>query len=207
VERYRSYVAEIQAMNPVDREIVLWLNGLAGNVKLLDDLVRITASDYLMPLLFSAAMFGMWFAGSAAEQRRRYQHAVLIGISSIGLSNVGVVLLNLAWERPRPFTSLDEINLLFYRSTDPSFPANPVAIGFAAGAAAWMVNRKFGYWLFGAALVFGFSRVYAGVFYPTDIAGGAAVGIVVTWATTYLHRLFQPITYLFIRLVRGLALG
>jgi len=194
-------------MNPVDREIVLWLNGLAGNVKLLDDLVRITASDYLMPLLFSAVMFGMWFAGSAAEQRRRYQYALLIGISSIGLSNVGVVLLNLAWDRPRPFASLDEINLLFYRSTDPSFPANPVAIGFAAGAAAWMVNRRLGYWLFGAALVFGFSRVYAGVFYPTDIAGGAAVGIVVTWATTYLHRFFQPITYLFIRLVRGLALG
>lgn len=194
-------------MNPIDRELVIWLNGLSGNFALFDDLMRIIATDYLMPLAFSLAMFAMWFAGRTAAERLHFQHWVLIGISSIGLSNVAVVLINLAWKRDRPYVALDEIELLFYRATDPSFPANPVAIGFAAGAAAWMANRKFGYWIFAAALVYGFARVYAGVFYPTDILGGAVVGIVVTWLTTYVHRLFQPITALFIRLTRGLALG
>ncbi|MDA0232697.1 MAG: phosphatase PAP2 family protein [Chloroflexi bacterium] len=194
-------------MNPIDREVVIWLNGLSGNVALIDDLARVIATDYLMPLVFSLAMFGMWFAGRSSGERLRFQHWVLIGISSIGLSNVSVVLINLAWERTRPYAVLDEIELLFYRATDPSFPANPVAIGFAAGAAAWMANRKFGYWLFGAALVYGLSRVYAGVFYPTDVLGGAVVGVLTTWGTTYLHRLFQPVTNLFVRLTRGLALG
>lgn len=194
-------------MNPIDRELVLWLNGLAGSIALIDDLIRVISTDYLMPLMFSLAMFGMWFGGRTAAERVHFQHWVLIGISSIGLSNVAVVLINLAWDRPRPYVELAEIELLFYRATDPSFPANPVAIGFVAGAAAWMANRKFGYWLFGAALVYGFARVYAGVFYPSDVLGGAAVGILVTWGTTYLHRLFQPVTGLFIRLVRGLALG
>ncbi len=194
-------------MNPIDKELVLWLNGLSGNVALFDDLIRIVSTDYLMPLVFSLAMFGMWFSARTIAEREHFQHWVLIGISSIGLSNVAVVLINLAWKRPRPYVELDEIELLFYRATDPSFPANPVAIGFAAGAAAWMANRKFGYWLFGAALLYGFARVYAGVFYPTDILGGAAVGILVTWGTTYVHRLFQPVTALFIRFVRGLALG
>ncbi len=194
-------------VNPVDRELVIWLNGLSGNVAVIDDLVRIIATDYLMPLVFSMAMFGMWFVGRNPDDRARFQHWVLIGISSIGLSNVGVVLVNVAWRRPRPYVDLDEIELLFYRATDPSFPANPVAIGFAAGSAAWMVNRSFGYWLFGAALIYGLARVYAGVFYPTDVLGGAAVGILVTWWTTYLHRLFQPLSNLFIRLARGLALG
>ena len=194
-------------MNPIDRELVLWLNGLSGNVSVIDDLARIVATDYLMPLVFSLAMFGMWFAGRTAAERERFHYWVLIGISSIGLSNVGVVLFNVAWKRPRPYVDLDQIELLFYRATDPSFPANPVAIGFAAGSAAWMANRKLGYWLFGAALVYGLARVYAGVFYPSDVLGGAAVGIVITWASTYVHRLFQPLTNLFIRLTRGLALG
>ena len=195
------------AMNPIDRALVLWLNGLSGNVSLIDDLARIIATDYLMPLVFSLAMFGLWFAGRTAAERERFHYWVLVGISSIGLSNVGVVLFNVAWKRPRPYVAFDEIELLFYRATDPSFPANPVAIGFAAGSAAWMANRKLGYWLFGAALVYGMARVYAGVFYPSDVLGGAAVGVVITWASTYVHRLFQPITNLFIRLTRGLALG
>ncbi len=194
-------------MNPIDREIVLWLNGLSGNVALIDDLARIIATDYVMPLVFSLAMFGMWFSASGAAARAKAHYWVLVGITSIGMSNVGVVLINVAWKRDRPYVALDEIELLFYRATDPSFPANPVAIGFAAGSAAWMVNRKFGYWVFGAALVYGLSRVYAGVFYPSDILGGAAVGILITWGSTYIHRIFQPLTNLFIRLTRGLALG
>jgi undecaprenyl-diphosphatase len=194
-------------VNPIDREIVIWFNGLAGNVSLIDDLMRIIATDYLMPMVFSLAMFGMWFAGRTAKERVKFQHWTLIGISSIGLSNVTVVLINLAWDRTRPYAVLDEIELLFYRATDPSFPANPVAIGAAAGAAAWMAHRQFGYWLFAAALLYGVSRVYAGVFYPTDVLGGIVVGILTTWGTTYLHRFFQPVTGLFIRLTRGLALG
>ena len=51
-------------MNPVDRELVIWLNGLQGNVTIIDDLARIIATDYLMPLAFSLAMFAMWFAVS-----------------------------------------------------------------------------------------------------------------------------------------------
>lgn len=194
-------------MNPVDRAIVTWLNGLSGRVPVIDDLARMIASDYLMPTLFSLAMFGLWFGGRTAKERARFHYWVLIGISSIGLSNVAVVLVNLAWDRPRPFEQLPEIHLMFYRATDPSFPANPVAIGFAAGAAAWMANRKFGYWVLGAAALYGLCRIYAGVFFPTDVLGGAAVGIVVTWLVTYLHRLFQPVTNLFIRLTRGLAVG
>ncbi len=194
-------------MNPIDRELVIWLNGLQGNATFIDDMARVIATDYLMPLLFSLSMFAMWFAISDRERRTRAQYWVLIGISSIGLSNVAVVLFNVAWDRKRPYEVLSEIELMFYRATDPSFPANPVAIGFAAGSAAWMVNRRFGYMIFGAALIYGLARVYAGVFYPSDVLGGAAVGIAVTWGTTYIHRLFQPITWLFVRLVRGLALG
>ncbi len=195
-------------MNSFDSALVLWLNGLSGNVRVIDDLLRVVASDYLMPLLFSIAMVGLWFAGRNAAERRRFQVATLVGISSIGISNLAVFAINSLWFRPRPFVDLgNDLNLLFYQATDSSFPANPVAIGFAAGAAAWLASRRLGIWLLAGALLYGISRIYAGVFYPTDIAGGAAVGVLVVLGTLRLKDLLEPAVSLFIRVVRGLSLA
>ena len=193
-------------MTAFEAEIVIWLNGFSGNVKVFDDLMRIAASDYLMPLVFSLGMFGLWFSGKTAAERARYQIQMLIGISALSIANVVVWLFNITLERPRPFVEYgDQLNLLFYPPTDPSFPANPVAVGFAAATAAWVINRKFGWWMYAAAALFGFSRLYAGVFYPTDIIGGAVVGVAIYVFTTYLRRFLEPLVTSFVRLIRGLS--
>ena len=193
-------------MNSLDTSIVIWLNGLSGNIKIFDDLMRIVASDYLMPLVFSLGMFGLWFSGKTPAQRVMYQLTMLVGISALSISNVVVWLFNITLERARPFVEHgDQLNLLFYPPTDPSFPANPVAVGFAAATAAWTINRKFGWWMFAAASLFGFSRLYAGVFYPSDIVGGAVVGIAIYGFTTYFRRFLEPMITSFVRLIRGLS--
>ncbi|NQW21680.1 MAG: phosphatase PAP2 family protein [Chloroflexi bacterium] len=193
-------------MNSIDADIVIWLNGLSGNVKVFDDFIRITASDYLMPLVFSLAMLGLWFSGKTPAERVRYQLTMLMGISALSIANFVVWLINISWDRPRPFIEhADQLNLLFYSPTDPSFPANPVAVGFVAATAAWSINRKFGLCMYAAATLFGFSRLYAGVFYPTDIVGGAIVGIVIYGFTTYLRRFLEPLVTGFVRLIRGLS--
>lgn len=194
------------SFSSLDADLVIWLNGLSGNVVIFDDLMRIIASDYLMPLALSLCMLALWLLGRTPAERLKYQLATIVGISAFALSNVAVWLINAAWDRPRPFVDHgDELNLLFYPPTDPSFPANPVAIGFAAAAAVWAVNRKFGGWMFVAAGLFGFSRLFAGVFYPSDIVGGAVVGVLVYVATDYLRRFLEPLVTTFIRLVRGLS--
>jgi undecaprenyl-diphosphatase len=196
------------AVNGFDQALLLWLNGLAGDARVFDSLMRIIASDYLMPLVFSAALAALWFAAKSSSDRPGFQRAALVGISSVGLSNVAVWLLNISWHRPRPFELLPgDVNLLFYPPTDPSFPANAVAVGFAAGAAAWMVSRRLGIALCVAALLLGFSRVYAGVFWPTDIFGGAAVGVLVTWGTVWLGRVLEPFPAIATRLARAIGLG
>ena len=195
-------------MNSMDASLLIWLNGLSGNIKSFDDLMRLIASDYLMPLVFSLSMFGLWFSGKTSSQRMTYQLTALMGIGALSISNAVVWLINSLWDRPRPFLDHpDELNLLFYSPTDPSFPANPVAIGFAVAMAAWTLNRKFGLWLFAAASLYGFSRVYVGVFYPTDIVAGALVGIAVYGFTSYLRRVLEPLVTMVVRLARGLSVG
>jgi len=195
-------------MNSMDASLLIWLNGLSGNIKSFDDLMRLIASDYLMPLVFSLSMFGLWFSGKTSSQRMTYQLTALMGISALSISNVVVWSINSLWDRPRPFLDHpNELNLLFYSPTDPSFPANPVAIGFAVAMAAWTVNRKFGLWLFAAASLYGFSRVYVGVFYPTDIVAGALVGIAVYGFTSYLRRVLEPLVPMVVRLAHGLSVG
>ena len=195
-------------MNSIDASLLIWLNGLSGSVKIFDDLMRVIASDYLMPLVLSLSMFGLWFSGKTPFQRMTYQLTTLMGISALLISNAVVWLFNSLWHRPRPFLDhSDELNLLFYSPTDPSFPANPVAICFAVATAAWVVNRQFGWWLFAAASLYGFSRVYAGVFYPTDIVAGALVGIAVYGFTSYLRRLLEPLVTMMVRLARGFSVG
>lgn len=193
-------------MTSIDANIVIWLNGLSGNFAAFDNLMRIVASDYLMPLVFSLGMLGLWFSGKNPAQRIRYQLTTLMGISALSIANIVVWIFNITVERPRPFVEYgDQLTLLFYPPTDPSFPANPVAVGFAAATAAWTINRKFGLWLYAAAALFGFSRLYAGVFYPTDIVGGALVGIAIYVFTTYLRRFLEPLITSFVRFIRGLS--
>ena len=101
-----------------------------------DHAAKVLASDYFFPLVFSVVMFAIWFIGRDTTERRRYQRATLIGAVAIGVANLVVDIIDSAYDRQRPFDELsDTMTLLFYRSTDPSFPANPMAVVFAIATA------------------------------------------------------------------------
>ena len=66
-----------------------------------------------------------------------------------------------------------------------SFPSNHAANVFAmASVLSWYYRRFLVVW-FTAAVIVGFSRIYIGVHFPTDVIGGATLGIlcagVVIW--------------------------
>jgi membrane-associated phospholipid phosphatase len=51
------------------------------------------------------------------------------------------------------------------------------------------------------------ARVYAGVFYPTDVIAGAAVGVAVVGVALGIWRLIRPVPELVIRAGRALLLA
>ena len=71
---------------------------------------------------------------------------------------------------------------------DPSFPSGHTAASFAAATAIYAINKKWGIAAYLFAAVMGFSRLYLGVHFPTDVLAGALVG---TAAAMGIIRIFD----------------
>lgn len=154
-----------------DQALLLWFNGLSGHFRPLDFLMRGFATDYLLPVSLALSLLGLWFM----SPRERSQKAVICAGIALGLANFFVKMMNLVYFRPRPFSEL-ELNLLFYRPHDSSFPSNAAAVGFAFAVGVCLFYPKASWVFFVLASLFALSRVYVGIHYPFDILGGAAIG-------------------------------
>ena len=54
--------------------------------------------------------------------------------------------------------------------------------------AIYFYNKKWGIFFFLATILITVSRVIAGIHYPSDIVGGALIGIAVAYSTLYVTR-------------------
>ena len=195
-------------MATADENLFLWINGIAGNFSPLDNVVRWIASDYLVPVAMALTLVALWFTGQNERARMRHQIGLFVALASMGLSSLSVFIINAVYFRPRPFDTPGlDVELLFYRPTDSSFPSNSAAAAVAIATAVWAVNRPVGVFLIAAAALYGFGRVYVGVHYPLDIAAGAAIGVVVTCLTLGLKNLLQPLPTWVVKAARILCLA
>ena len=170
----------------MDGAIARWLNGGVGALAPLDAVARVLVSDFFVPVSGSLVLFGLWLYGRGSE-RFRNQVVTIVGATSVGVANAATALINARFFRPRPFLD-NELTLLFYEPTDSSFPSNAAAVGFALATAVFVRHRRTGAALYALAALWGLARVYAGVHYPTDVIGGAVIGIASGIAMTLLWR-------------------
>ena len=78
----------------LDNKLLLWINGLSGKFQLLDNIMELLASDYLVPVLFMLALISFWITGDNTNDRKKHQIGVLIALISMGLCNWAVYIIN-----------------------------------------------------------------------------------------------------------------
>ena len=183
----------------MDGAIVRWLNGGVGALAPLDAVMEILVSDFFAPVTGSLVLFGLWLHGRGPE-RFRNQVVTLAAASSVGVANAVTALINARFFRPRPFLD-NELTLLFYEPTDSSFPSNAAAVGFAVATAVFVRHRRTGAALYALAALWGLARIYAGVHYPTDVIGGALIGIASGIAMTLVWRRLIAVPRAILRLM------
>jgi len=190
----------------LDNKLLLWINNLSGKFKLLDNIMELLASDYLVPVLFMLALISFWITGDNTSDRKKHQIGVLIALISMGLCNWAVYIINGIYFRPRPFET-HEIYLLFYQPTDSSFPSNSAAFAFAIATTILLINKKFGITLYCIAVLYGTSRIFAGIHYPIDIIGSAFLSWVIVYTMFKLKPLMMPILNNVIRIAKIFCLA
>ncbi len=189
-----------------DQSLFLWINGLSGKSPVIDNIFSAIANDYFAIILGCMVMMALWTGTRNPQKRRHIQKGVMVASSSLGTAQGMVEIINNFWQRPRPFQELD-VNLLFYPPTDPSFPSNSASVLFAMAWGIFLYDRKAGSVLLAIAAVMSFSRIYVGIHYPLDIAGGIALGLLVALFFTALFKLLDPLVNRIIDLLRSFYLA
>jgi len=167
----------------LDKDLFLFINGFVGKVPAFDYLIKLVVNEYFVPVSLSLILLYLWFVRSAdfaqGKFKEKNREALTTSVFSIGLAALLIGISNQFIFRGRPFEQLPT-HLLFYRPTDPSFPSNAAAVGFALASAIFLVNRRLGIAALLLATFYAFSRVYAGVHFPSDVVVGAILGVSTT---------------------------
>lgn len=173
--------------------ITSFLNGAhaqSSGLQQLDDKIMIDLAEHRTPEKTAFFMFmsntykygdigvpvGLMIGGIARDDQQMRQNALYIGTST-ALSYGLTYLIKVIVKRPRPF--IKNVNIVpVYRAQNYSFPSGHTSSTFATATALsiaypkWYVIAPAYFW----AGTIGYSRMYLGVHYPTDVLGGIAVG-------------------------------
>jgi hypothetical protein len=115
--------------------------------------------------------------GAALLLKRQWRRVGAAMLLAQAAALTGCLMFQYAMLRPRP----TGVRLVLAAPNFPSYPSGHAAIAFAAAVVLALAGRR--WWLallaVGAAALISLSRVYLGLHYPSDIAGGAVLGAAV----------------------------
>ncbi len=108
---------------------------------------------------------------------RKYRKIGLTCVAALIIMQIsGNMIIKPALERLRPY-EINRVDLLIPTPKGSSFPSGHTYSAFAWAMSIFMWNRKWGTVSLIFAALIGFSRMYLYVHFPTDVLGGAVLGV------------------------------
>ena len=138
------------------------------------EVMRWTSNSVVLAPLVSV---GMAIGGWAADDKPLLADAATVG-ASMGTSLALVMGTKYIVRRPRPYIKYEGELVSVTTEPDPSFPSGHTVLAFSTATSLsmlyprWCVVAPSMLW----ATAVGFSRLYLGVHYPSDVLVGALVG-------------------------------
>lgn len=167
----------------LDTQLFHLLNGLAGQSPTLDFIIVFCASHLAYVVVAVFAVFLIFFIATRRQQIELLVVAFIATALARGVITEGIRFF---YHRPRPFLTLPAHKLIDDAAW--SFPSGHATFFFALSTAVYLYNKKWGIGFFVATIVITLGRVAAGVHYPSDILGGALIGIGIAYLTYRIAR-------------------
>jgi undecaprenyl-diphosphatase len=124
----------------------------------------------------------------------RGRTAALVLIPTIVLSDqLSSFVLKFILERPRPCHELLNVHLLVGCGSGFSFPSSHAVNTFAGALVLSYFLPRWTWAFFTYAVIIAFSRVYVGVHYPSDVLGGAMLGLAIGGIMILAFRFLETI--------------
>ncbi|MGD0977168.1 MAG: phosphatase PAP2 family protein [Minisyncoccia bacterium] len=164
----------------LDTKIFFALNDLVGSPGFLSWLTVFFAIywAYLLGILF---LVFLWLKPFLATRWKVFWAGIISVFISRGILTT---VIRYFYHHPRPF-AIYQVHQLVSESGN-SFPSGHASFFFALSMIIFYYNKRWGTAFFVGSIVMGVARVMAGVHYPSDILGGALIGIIVGYFTASL---------------------
>lgn len=174
----------IAMLSAADRWMFIAINSWLANP--VGDVVWPWITDYDKHLIVRILLVGVWLMLVIRGGARGRTVALLLIPVLVAADQFSSALLKQLIQRPRPCHTVDGarvidiIHLIVPCGSGKSFPSSHAVNNFAVATLLAAYYRRLWPYVFGWASIVAISRVAVGVHFPSDIAGGAVIGICIS---------------------------
>lgn len=165
----------------MEADILLWIQEYVRNPALTPLMKTITHfGDYGMFWILMTILLLLY-------QRTR-KIGLTVGAALLGSLLINNVILKNLVARTRPYEVIEGLQLLVDKAVDLSFPSGHTGSSFAAAVVMFkLLPKRYGTAAMVLACLIGFSRLYIGIHYPTDVLFGMVSGGLIGFLLVYLN--------------------
>jgi undecaprenyl-diphosphatase len=150
----------------MDYKLFRAINLLSGRSAPMDWLMIFLSKKIRYMFLF--VLIFMWFRND--HYRKVFWNAII----SSGISLFLHTLIKLFYFKPRPFIKR-RVGILIPSKMDSSFPSKHTLLAFTVSTSILLYDRVLGSIMWVLSVLTGFSRIWLGHHYPSDIIGSAFI--------------------------------